>query len=116
MLEINAQRRESKPPQGLRRAIRICDHAETNYLKKCFRMQKSSKAAGFGSEIARIRFRLIRSSKVPILSIKCFAIAESSLLEDERLARNRCALAVWLAATTAFTTQTREKQIVKFFV
>ena len=41
-------------------------HAVSNYHKKYFRTQKSGKTAEFGSEIARIRIRQIRNSKVPI--------------------------------------------------
>ena len=49
-----------------RRAIRIYDYAAMNYRKKYFRTQKSDKTAGIGSDIARIRIRQIRNSKVPI--------------------------------------------------
>ena len=52
------------------RAIRIYDQAVMNYRKKYFWTQKSDETAGFGSEIARIRIRQIRNSKVPIPSYK----------------------------------------------
>ena len=51
---------------ALHREIRDNDHAAMNYCKKYFRTQKSDKTAGFGSDIARIRIRQIRNSKVPI--------------------------------------------------
>ena len=49
-------------------AVRICDHAVTNYRKKNFRIQKSDKTAGFGSKTARNRIRQIWNFKVPIPS------------------------------------------------
>ena len=58
--------RELNYYRASRRAIRIYDHAAMNFRKKYFRTQKYDKTAGFGSDIARIRIRQIRNSKVPI--------------------------------------------------
>ena len=60
--------RELNHYRASHREIRDYDHAAMNYYKKYFRTQKSDKTAGFGSDIARIRIRQIRNSKVPISS------------------------------------------------
>ena len=67
-------------------AIRMHDHAVTNYSKKYFLTQKSDKTARFGSEIVWIRIRQIRNSKVPIVSRRSPFISRLQI-RDVRMVR-----------------------------